>query len=168
MISDLWNDDLHEGYEDCSVYLDHILAQYRIYVESADRISSRRGTANTFFSTACTMIIGIITYFSAIIPGPALILFCIAAIAMCIIWKRMIRSYGQLNRAKYLIIGELEKVLPASPFVAGEWSALDEGRDPRVYTPLTSVEKWVPFLFICLYGFLAALIIIELLLSTPI
>ena len=54
----LWNKDVLDEYDDKSKYKDHVLEQYKLYVEMADRISARRSTANTFFLTLNTLLVG--------------------------------------------------------------------------------------------------------------
>jgi hypothetical protein len=63
----------------------------------------------------------------------------------------IVRSYRQLNAGKYLVVGEFEKRLPASPYWSAEWKALGEGKDPKKYLPLTHIENWIPVVFAFLY-----------------
>jgi len=158
----LWNKDVFNEYEDRGKCKDHVLEQYKLYVEMADRISARRSSANTFFLTLNTLIVTALSLCSERFSRLPVILICFAAIALCYLWKRLIDSYSQLNTAKYLVIGELEKKLPSSPYWSAEWSALGEGKDPKKYRPLTSVETWVPIVFMALYLLLGAAIIREL------
>jgi hypothetical protein len=62
-----------------------------------------------------------------------------------------VRSYRQLNTAKFKVVGALEDRLPASPYWHAEWVALGEGKDWRKYLPLTHLEQWVPVLFGLVY-----------------
>ena len=41
--------------------------------------------------------------------------------------------------------------MPASPYYRAEWLALGEGKDPKLYWPLSHIEKWIPILFALLY-----------------
>ena len=50
-----------------------------------------------------------------------------------------------------MVIGELEKRLPASPYWSAEWIALGEGKNPKIYKPLTHVENWIPIIFGFIY-----------------
>lgn len=79
-------------------------------------------------------------------------------LTQCLTWFVMMRSYRQLNSAKYAVIGALERRLPAFAYSDAEWDALGRGRDWRRYVPLTRVEQWVPLIFGAAYvvGFLAA------------
>ncbi|WP_226900236.1 RipA family octameric membrane protein [Nonomuraea phyllanthi] len=138
-----------------------ILEQYRIYVEMADRVSARRATANTFFLTLNTSVFTIFGVFWSAEPQLAswlLVFPLLALVGECAAWFYLVRSYRQLNRAKYEVIGVLEERLPASPYWRAEWTALGEGRDRSTYWPLTHLEQWVPVLFAAIYvaGFLAA------------
>ena len=66
-------------------------------------------------------------------------------------------SYRQLNSGKYKVVHLLEQMLPVAPYDA-EWVALGEGRDKKLYRPLTRVEKWVPRCFALLYILLAGIL----------
>ena len=158
----LWNKDVFDEYDDRGRCKDHVLEQYKLYVEMADRISARRSTANTFFLTLNTLIVAALSACTQKFSRFPVVLVCIAAIVLCYVWKRLIHSYSQLNAAKYTVIGQLEKKLPSSPYWSAEWSALGEGKDPKKYRPLTAVETWVPVVFICLYLVLCVAIIKEL------
>jgi hypothetical protein len=143
-------------------YYSALLEQYKIYVEMADRISARRGLANTFFLTFNSAVFTLIGAFwtarphatSALLIVPVLVLM-----AQCLAWFWLIRSYRQLNAAKYAVVGALEERLPASPYWRAEWKALGEGKDPSRYLPLTHLEEWIPILFAVAYlsGFIAIL-----------
>ena len=80
-----------------------------------------------------------------------LILPYLVASGPCLAWFWLVRSYRQLNSGKYAVIGALERRLPASPYWAAEWMALGEGEDRARYSPVTHLEKWVPFLFFVAY-----------------
>lgn len=158
----LWNKDVFDEYDDKDKCKDHVLEQYKLCVEMADRISARRSTANTFFLTLNTLVIGALSACADKFSRLSVIVLCIAAIILCYVWERLINSYRQLNTAKYIVIGEFEKRLPTSPYWSAEWNALGEGKDPKKYKQLTAVEKWVPIVFICLYLLLCAAIVKEL------
>jgi hypothetical protein len=65
-------------------------------------------------------------------------------LGQCLAWFWRVRSYRQLNAAKYAVVGALEERLPASPCWRAEWKALGEGKDPSRYWPLTHLEQWIP------------------------
>ena len=65
---DLWNSDvLQSEYGDSASYIPHVLIQYKLDVEMADNISQRRSTANTFFLTLNTFVIGIVILIAVVI-----------------------------------------------------------------------------------------------------
>jgi hypothetical protein len=84
----------------------------------------------------------------------------VALLGQCVAWFWILRSYRQLNAAKYAVIGALERRLPASPYWRAEWSALGQGKDPAQYWPLSPVEQVVPLFFAVVYlaGFVALLV----------
>jgi hypothetical protein len=146
----------NEYLENKALYQSHILEQYKIYVEMADRISARRNLSNVFFLTLHTSIITAIGFalgkIEIIKTEQWTATFPLAAIViLCYVWWRLIKSYRQLNTAKYQVIGDLEKKLPASPYWAAEWKALGEGKDDSKYSPLTHLEHFVPMIFGLLY-----------------
>jgi hypothetical protein len=164
--SRLWNTDVNPQcyIEPADKYQHAILEQYKIYVEMADRISGRRALANTFFLTLNTAVFTVIGVFLQAQPKNAaswLLTFpLIALLGQCAAWFYLVRSYRQLNTAKYEVIGALEERLPTSPYWKAEWTALGEGKDRSRYWPLTHLEQWVPILFaaVYLFMFLAAIV----------
>jgi len=164
----LWNDDtaVKARYQQDEKYQAAVMEQYKLYVEMADRISIRRGLANTFFLTLNSAILTLIAVFWKDRPEglspwlllPALVL----AVGLCLAWFWVVRSYRQLNSGKFAVIGALEQRLPASPWWNGEWKALrGEERDKSTYWALTHVEIWVPALFAFAYVFGAIVAIVS-------
>ena len=140
-----------------------LLEQYKIYVEMADRISARRGLTNTFFLTLNSAIFTVIGVFWTNRPHAAswLLIFPLLVLTgQCLAWFWLVRSYRQLNSAKYAVIGAMEERLPASPYWRAEWKALGSGEDPSRYLPLSHLEQWIPMLFAASYlgGFIAVLL----------
>ncbi|MEU0936754.1 hypothetical protein [Embleya sp. NPDC005971] len=162
----LWND--HVSPADYSSAKDQyqgaILEQYKLCVEMADRVSSRRNLTNTFFlALNTTVVAGLVTGdketwrgSSVWVPTAGLMIL----LTQCLTWFVIMRSYRQLNGVKYAVIGALERRLPAFAYSDAEWGALGEGREWRRYLPLTRVEQWVPLMFGAAYavGFLAAVL----------
>ena len=142
---------------------DMLMEQYKIYVEMADRISARRGLANTFFLTINTAVFATVGLFWEHRPAGSPVLLVVPwamLVVQCLAWFWILRSYRQLNTAKYAVIGAIEERLPASPYWAAEWAALGQGNDPSRYWPVSHVEQWIPALFATGYtaGFLLALL----------
>jgi hypothetical protein len=144
------DDDVSLSDELPAAYLD----QYKLAVEMADRVSARRGAANTFFLTVNTAL-------AAVLGGKELRWYvAVAGVAFAISWWALLRSYRALNTAKWTVIVELERRLPAHPF-AQEWTMLRSAPAPRNehrrwttlrrYRELGAVERLVPWLFVGLY-----------------
>jgi hypothetical protein len=165
IIEGLWNQDVSEtNYGKKEQYYEHIFEQYKIFIEMADKVSSRRNQANTFFLSLHTLIITAVTFWYE--KGPRTpnawtnLIPLFALWTLCYVWWRLIKSYRQLNTAKYKVIGEYERKLPSSPYWSAEWKALGEGKDRKLYWQLSDLENWIPILFGLLYliGFIAILL----------
>lgn len=129
---------------------------YKIAVEMADRISARRGLANSFFLTINTTVLGLLgTHVTSWYLS-------VAGIVLCVSWWVLLRSYRDLNRAKFEIILAMEKNLPAAMY-ADEWARLRKDRvrfglNPAALRPwlaqyreLGIVERTVPWVFVLVY-----------------
>jgi len=132
-----------------------LLEQYKIYVEMADRNIERRNKTSTFFLTANSFLLSALGIFSefGVNSQPNILWLYVASaggVAFAITWFFVSRSYRQLSSAKFHIINELEKELPASPFTK-EWEDLDYGKNWKKYTKLTRIEICVPSTFVGLY-----------------
>jgi hypothetical protein len=152
----LWNEPITGPGAEVPEISVALLEQYKLYVEMADRVSARRGSANTFFLTLnTTAVTAIGLLWSGRLPESKWILafLFIGLMIQCMAWFWLLRSYRQLNSAKYAVVGALEERLPASPYWSAEWMALGEGKDPARYWPLSHLEQLIPSLFAITYLF---------------
>jgi len=121
----------------------------------ADRISSRRQSANTFALSINTALIALVGYVqtqdSMILKEGFFWSVAVAGLILNFVWYRMVRSYRDLNTAKYLVIHEIEKRLVISPYDA-EWEAVGRGKDRKLYLPFTHIEIWIPWIFFALHA----------------
>lgn len=153
-IATLFNKMNYSDYDD--IELSKIFEQYKIMVESTDRISDKRATANQFFLSVLSFMLGIIGVVSAFstqekwILGIWILFISITGIILCIFWHRTIESYRQLNKCKFIIIHMIEQDLPLRIFDY-EWKILGKGKNPKTYHPLTNLEKIIPILFISIF-----------------
>jgi len=147
-------------------YQEHLLEQYKLFVETADKVTERRLNANNYFLTINAFLIslfGVLANFSNTGPLGSKIwsfLVPVAGFLVCITWMTIIKSFRQLNSGKFKIIHELETVLPAALFDA-EWTVLERGRG-KTYTRTTLVEVLVPRIFTGLYVVLAVFGVVNL------
>lgn len=131
-------------------YKDHLIEQYKLYVEMADNVSQRRAQSNAFYTTALSVLLVIVTFvvdkeafsdqFSTI-----LLAFALLGLLLCVVWFFNIRSYRQLNSGKFKVVHEIEQLLPF-PCYDREWELLKEGQSRKSYWQLTRVEQYVPIL----------------------
>lgn len=136
-----------------------LLEQYKLFVDTSERLVARRQVVNTFFLAANALALsglGLIAKEASHSPLAAIGIVAIsgAALLLCVAWKRLVRSYAQLNGGKFAVIERLERRLPAALFRA-EWVALGEGKDPKVYKPFTATEQGVSSIFIVVYALTA-------------
>lgn len=153
--SALWNSEQELEEDGVST----LLVQYGLYVESAEKISHRRGIANNFFllvNSAASVALAAFGFSSDEGTSWLLLFSAIIMVGVCVLWRLTVHSYSQLNSAKWRIVNAMEERLPAAPWAA-EWIFLDRGRSRQSYRRLTAVEKWVPGLFALIYavGFVA-------------
>lgn len=135
-------------------YKAHLLEQYKLYVEMADRISSRRQSANSFFLSVNTAIIALISYINLGYKNSSNFywLVSLAGMALCFTWYRLVRSYKDLNTAKFKVIHEMEAKLPVAPYDL-EWEKVGKGKDSKLYLPFTHIEICIPWVFFVIHTF---------------
>lgn len=136
-------------------YTEHLLEQYKMFVEMADNISERRNKTNTFFLSVNSFLLttlGIFTKieFNADVGLWWLYVASIGGITFAITWFVLIRNYKKLNSGKFEVIHELEKKLPAAPYLK-EWDIIRGDGVTKKYQKLTNIESIVPLIFIGLY-----------------
>lgn len=134
-------------------FYSHLLEQYKICVEMADRVSVRRGQANTFYISLLSALLtlpSLLTDKNLFSGSSSILLFftSILGLALCFTWYINIQSYKQLNSLKFKVINEMEQHLPF-PCYSREWEILKakERDGKKQYTRLTAIEKFVPLIF---------------------
>jgi hypothetical protein len=132
------------------------LELYKLAVEMADRISARRAVANTFFLTINTSLAALLG------SGSFRWYVSAAGIVFAGTWWALLRSYRELNSAKYQVILAMEERFPVRVY-GDEWAILK--RDPirfalrrdtlrswaAQYRELGRIERIVPWLFVAIY-----------------
>ena len=144
-------------------YQDHLLEQYKLYVETSQHVTEKRQNSNNYLLTLNSSLVSLFVVLlstfghrrlNALVPATGLV--------VCFIWYSLVDSYKDLNRAKFVVIYEIEKQLPAALF-RREWDVCGlnqkKEKDKPVeerYVPLTKLERWIPVAFSVLYVVLAA------------
>ncbi|ULR50231.1 RipA family octameric membrane protein [Streptomyces deccanensis] len=128
------------------------LELYKLAVEMADRVSSRRGIANAFFLSVQSAMVTLIGFSRPQVePSPwwIALALALAGVALSATWWMQLRSYRDLNRAKFVVINRLEERLPVQIF-ADEWQVLQRDRKRGWrgrYAELGTSERVVPIVF---------------------
>lgn len=134
-------------------YVEHLLEQYKLYLSSAEKISDRRQTANTFFLGLNTAFLSLLAWVNTKPETGSSLVFIAASLSgaiVCYFWYRMMRSYRDLNTAKFKVIHAIERRLPLSMYDA-EWDVLQYGQNRGKYWPFSHIEMKVPWIFIAIY-----------------
>lgn len=138
-------------------YIEHLLEQYKIYINATEKISDRRQKSNEFFlglNAALVTLLGFIaTKTNQTEVNAILLLSSMAGITMCYLWYRIIVSYKGLNDGKFKVIHAIEARLPLALYDT-EWEMLGRGEKKETYWPFTHIEIKVPWIFILIYGIL--------------
>lgn len=142
-------------------FKNHLLEQYKLYVETSLDISSKRLETNKFYLALNSAVFGLTGYLTTLNNNLVIFLFSIIGILISIVWYLNIFSYKELNSAKFKVIHELEKHLPASLFKSEEECYLNK------YHNLTSIEKFVPAIFGILYFVIIAITLFSWFSNTP-
>jgi hypothetical protein len=138
-------------------YQDHLLEQYKLYVETSQHVTEKRQNSNNYLLTLNSSLVTLFVVFlstfghhrwNALVPATGLVI--------CFIWWSLVNSYKHLNKAKFDVIHEIEKQLPVALF-RREWWVCGHDRKKKdepvefMYTPLTDLERWIPVAFALLY-----------------
>ena len=136
-----------------------LLEIYKIHAEHAERVAQRREGANRLYVgilTGFLVAVVALTRFGLedIVSNVLTLVGGLIGIVLCLSWYLVIRSYRQLNTAKFAILHELEGKLPFA-FFKREWEQLEEGKKLNKYLNITKAEMTLPALFGILFSALA-------------
>lgn len=136
-----------------------ILDQYRLAVEMADRVSARRGQANQFYLSLESLILGapfVLRSLGSLSHVDSAVMTTLLAAVGAVVggtWWLQLRSYRDLNRAKFAVINRLEGRFLHAKIFSDEWESLK--KDPLPvwrgrYAELGTIERVVPWIFVLL------------------
>jgi hypothetical protein len=134
-------------------YIDHYFGQYKLYVQSAEKISDRRQIANSYFIAINSALISLIGLTSEIQSGNIFLfktLLSFLGIIICFVFWHLIRAYRQLNTGKFEVIHKIEESLPIKLYLY-EWQVLGKGEDNDKYYPFSHIEMIIPWVFGFIY-----------------
>lgn len=137
---------------------DDLWQQYSIMVQSWETLIARRQAVNTWYVTAAGAVLaGVGVLISRIDDktvvgvGLAICLVSLIGLGLSLNWRRILKSYGSLSRAKSDVVGALEEQLPVRLFDA-EWSVLER----LDYKSTTQTETQTALFFVLLFSVIAA------------
>ena len=140
---------------------DHLIEQYKLYVQSADNVSSRRVASMRYLLTISSALFALYgVQFAAFGGAIWLVPISIVGIASAFAWLQIIKSNKNLNGLKFNLIHELEAHLPAAPFKR-EWDKAEQGRG-STYKPVTDLESWFPWVFIVLHAVILVMLALNM------
>ncbi|MFC1610112.1 hypothetical protein ACFL6C_04090 [Myxococcota bacterium] len=130
---------------------------------SADSISVS-GPAEgwpTFTVVTALLLISLAVFVVAVRLGPAFLRGVVGAFRLRTAAGRVRDALAFRLALPSILVFELRRLpdaalvpvvaFPASPYWSAEWKALGEGKDSKLYKPLTHVEMWVPAWFAAIY-----------------
>ena len=138
-----------------------LLEQYKLYVQSAENVSARRVASSRYLLTLNAAFIALYglqsasfgqSYWALLIP--------VIGIPVSVLWYQIIKSHASLNRVKFDVIHEFEQYLPAATY-RYEWHLAEEGKG-KTYRTISTLERWIPILFVGLHVSLAFMIILAI------
>ena len=121
-----------------------LFEQYKLLVETASGITHNRQSANSFYLTINSFLLGAASLIKN--EQHSVLLICIIGVIASVLWFYQIQSYKNINSAKFKVIQHMEKNLPVSVFTEEETVYKQ-----KKHIELTSIEKLVPAVFVILY-----------------
>jgi hypothetical protein len=138
---------------------DVLMEQYKLYVEMADKLSSRKDEANKFYVSLLTGVLALLSIvFSRgsfeIFTAVIILSIGILGLTVCGMWRINIHTYRRLNKVKFQIINEMEQSLPFACYKR-EWEVMKQDAGGKKYLTPTRVELDIPVLVSIPYLFLS-------------
>ena len=131
-------------------FQEHLLEQYKVYVEMADRVSSRRLQTNIFFITIFSGLLVVIAFtfnqenqLSESLQYLLSWSVALSGVFLSIFWRQAIESSKILNSGKYKVINAIESMLPC-PGYSEEWDIVKQ----KGYKRATGIENWLALIFL--------------------
>lgn len=132
-----------------TVNISQILDQYKAYLGDLSSIGTRLTTMTTYYVSITTGLIGVLSLKEkqiAQIDQLIVVFVCITGCLVSALWFVGIRFFRSLFRAKFFVITEMEKLLPAQPFTQESRKFLEYNK--RGWLKL---EQYVPVVFAVLF-----------------
>ena len=124
-----------------------LVEQYKIACVAADNVSARRENSNRYLITLNTAIVALYGFQATGAANPYLLIpLAIVGLAISLLSLAIIKSHRNLNQAKFQVILEIEKHLPAGVY-GREWDLLKWGTSPTRHLETSNLEGYIHYLF---------------------
>ena len=128
-------------------FSEDLLEQYRIACVAADNVSTRRENSNRYLIALNTAIVALYGFQATGGANPYLLIpMAIAGLAISLLSLAIIKSHRTLNQAKFQVILEIEKHLPAGIY-AQEWNLIQQRKTPARHLETSKLEGYIHYLF---------------------
>jgi hypothetical protein len=126
---------------------DTLIEQYKAYVADVGNIGSRYTTAQSFYLSVVSALIGVVAFFAkdadalrryAWVAAPVM---CFIAL-ICFVWWRTLSFYQKLFGAKFAVLKKMEATGGLFKVFEEEWAELVARGSPT----LVQDEKWIPLI----------------------
>ena len=125
----------------------NLIEQYKLACTAADNVSARRENSNRYLITLNTAIVALYAFHATGDANPYLLIpLAIAGTAISVLSFAIIHSHRKINQAKFKVINEIEKHLPAGIY-AWEWQLLEQGRKLTRHLETSKLEGYIHLLF---------------------
>jgi len=128
----------------------HLLEQYKLYVESSQKVTDRRITTGNYLLTVNSFLLTVFgVAASQHLGGLWLAIVPVAGLLVSFTWYSLVVFYRNLGARKYKVVHQLESFLPVAPF-RYEWRTAHDEKARRP-TGVTHLERVVPLAFAAIY-----------------
>jgi hypothetical protein len=128
----------------------HLLEQYKLYVESSQKVTDRRITTGNYLLTVNSFLLTVFGVASSQhLGGFWLAVVPVAGLLVSFTWYSLVVFYRNLGAGKYKVVHQLESFLPVAPFRC-EWRSAHDEKGRR-HTGVTHLERVVPLTFAAIY-----------------
>lgn len=111
---------LHDNTDKSNEYNELLLEQYKIMVDTSEKLMERRHSSSKLYTTICSALLALIGasagFKNLFISGIITLVSGIIITALCINWYLSLGYYDLNNRGKFEVINQIEKSLPAEMF----------------------------------------------------
>ena len=109
-----------DGRQKCEERNRLLLEQYKIMVDTSEKLMDRRQSTSNLYTTLCSALVALV---GASFALDNLLIICVVSLlagviitCLCVNWKGCLKSYDMNNAGKFAVLNAIEKILPANMF----------------------------------------------------